>query len=239
MIGRDMRTLLRPRMLGLHLFAVAAIVAMVLLGLWQLGAYGDRQAVSAEERSAADPVPIDDVLGPDDAFTADADAKRVTVTGTFSQPQLKVAGDDDPTPWLVAPLETATGSAVLVVRGRAETLAALPRGEVTVTGSLLPSQARADDADPDDDVIPSLTTARLVSQVDADLYSGFVVLTEQDPPDTDSGLEVVSPPGVEPSFTAGLRNLMYALQWWVFAVFAGFMWWRIGRDLARDTAQVA
>jgi cytochrome oxidase assembly protein ShyY1 len=26
--------------------------------------------------------------------------------------------------------------------------------------------------------------------------------------------------------TSGLRNLLYALQWWVFGAFAVFMWWR-------------
>jgi surfeit locus 1 family protein len=35
------------------------------------------------------------------------------------------------------------------------------------------------------------------------------------------------------SFTTGLRNLMYALQWWVFGGFVVFMWWRILREDAR------
>ena len=26
------------------------------------------------------------------------------------------------------------------------------------------------------------------------------------------------------------RNAAYALQWWVFALFAGYMWWRMVRD---------
>jgi surfeit locus 1 family protein len=25
----------------------------------------------------------------------------------------------------------------------------------------------------------------------------------------------------------GLKNLAYAMQWWVFGIFAGFMWWRM------------
>ena len=31
-------------------------------------------------------------------------------------------------------------------------------------------------------------------------------------------------PGADAS--TGLRNLLYAFQWWVFGAFAIFMWWR-------------
>ena len=31
-------------------------------------------------------------------------------------------------------------------------------------------------------------------------------------------------PGADAS--TGLRNLLYAFQWWVFGLFAIFMWWR-------------
>ena len=27
------------------------------------------------------------------------------------------------------------------------------------------------------------------------------------------------------------RNLLYALEWWVFGAFAAFVWWRFVRDL--------
>ena len=30
-------------------------------------------------------------------------------------------------------------------------------------------------------------------------------------------------------FTA-LRNLLYAVEWWVFGAFAAFIWWRWVRD---------
>jgi DNA-binding transcriptional regulator of glucitol operon len=33
-----------------------------------------------------------------------------------------------------------------------------------------------------------------------------------------------------------LRNFGYSLQWWLFAGFAGFFWWRILRDAARHRA---
>lgn len=229
MMDREMRTLLTPRMIGLHLFAVAAIAVMVVLGLWQLGHYGERQDNSVRERSEQPAVPLDDVLGPDEAFTAAADGRQITATGSYAEPQFLVHGDDEGAPWLVTPLQTSDDAAVLVVRGRSSDMRPVPGGEVTVTGSLLPSQARADDPDPTDDVQPSLATSRLVADTQTDLYSGYVVLSEQQPVASDD-LETVAPPTPEPSFTAGLRNLMYALQWWAFAAFALFMWWRISRE---------
>ena len=34
-----------------------------------------------------------------------------------------------------------------------------------------------------------------------------------------------------------LRNFGYSLQWWLFAGFAGFFWWRIVRDAARHRSE--
>jgi cytochrome oxidase assembly protein ShyY1 len=216
-------------MLGLHLLAAALIAAMTLAGLWQLGSFRDRQALSADEVAAQQPVPLDDVLGPDEAFGAEADRRRVAVEGEYAAPQLLVepaVGDAQ----LVTPLLTPTGSAVLVVRGTSPTLAPAPAGPVEVVGTLLPSQARADDLDPGDERVPALNIAQLVGRFDFDVYSGFVILAEQQPV---SRLPTVAPPEPEPGLTAGLRNLMYALQWWAFGGFAGFFWWRIVRERAR------
>jgi len=41
-------------------------------------------------------------------------------------------------------------------------------------------------------------------------------------------------PTPDPSRWAGIRNLLYAFQWWLFAGFVAFMWWRVVGD--PDTA---
>ena len=38
------------------------------------------------------------------------------------------------------------------------------------------------------------------------------------------------PPPPEVSSGVSWRDAAYALQWWVFALFAGYMWWRMVRD---------
>ena len=226
---------LTPRNLGLTMLAILLTAAMTAMGLWQLDSYNQSQDLGAAATSQAAPVPLDTLLGPDQAFTADAHARPVTAEGEYADRQVLVDRGSEP-PWLVTPLVTDTGSAILVVRGLAEpgtrTAArpAPPAGHVRVVGSLQPSEVRGNDDDLDDEVVPTLSTAQLISDFSTDLYSGFVVLTEQTPRST---LPAATPPQPDASLTVGLRNLMYAVQWWVFAAFVVFMWWRIVREQPR------
>ena len=62
------------------------------------------------------------------------------------------------------------------------------------------------------------------------LYTGYLVLTGYD-----SGAPAGPSPALVPPAETGaggldLRNLSYAVQWFVFAGFGVFMWWRLVRD---------
>ena len=61
--------------------------------------------------------------------------------------------------------------------------------------------------------------------------------------DAGDGLEAVPPDSVpEISPATSLRNLLYAFQWWIFGVFAVYIWVRWCRDtweLLREHEQVA
>ena len=110
-------------------------------------------------------------------------------------------------------------------------------GPVEVTGWLQASEGDdAIDDDPDDDVIPAMRVASLVEHVDQDLYSGYVLAKKVSTGST--ALEPVAPPpasGV--SMTTGLRNLLYAVEWWFFGGFAVFVWVRWCRDSLESTAE--
>ncbi|MDQ4086073.1 MAG: SURF1 family protein [Actinomycetota bacterium] len=233
MTRRRLPRLLAPKIVGLTLLAAVLTAAMTVAGIWQLEAYNDSQALDAAQTARAEPVPLDRLLRPDQAFTAEAHARPVVVRGRYAGPQLLVDRGDD-RPWLVTPLVTDSGAAVLVVRGLApaDELPAAPDGRVRLVGSLQPSEARGSDGDLSDNRVPTLSTAQLIGDFEQDLYSGFVVLTEQQPP---SALPEAPPPQPGASFSAGLRNLMYALQWWVFGGFVIFVWWR----MLREESQVA
>jgi surfeit locus 1 family protein len=217
---------------GLAVLALVVILTMVYLGLWQLGVYDDKQRSDALARERDAPVALGSVLGPDQAFPGDAGGRPVTVTGEYAPSrQLWVArGVARPGRFAVTtPLVTANGSAVLVVRGEVDRLgagSAVPSGPVTVTGVLEPS-TQVGTSPGRDGRTDGLETSVLVNAFPIDLYDGYLVLTDSTPR---SHLRPVTPPLPAAARLAGLRNLVYAVQWWLFAAFVVFMAWRMIAD---------
>jgi surfeit locus 1 family protein len=216
--------------LGLTALALVLVAAMAWLGWWQLGVYDDRQYDDAEAVQQRQPVPLDDVLGPDDAFPADRVGQPVIATGhyvaddQFYARGLEGAAD---TYAVVTPLLTGSGSAILVVRGSAAvSQVPVPDGDVRVEGVIEPSMNQGSGPDASR-LTDGIRIPSLVSSLDDDLYSGYVILRDSTP---DDSLRVVVPPLGDASRWAGLRNLLYAIQWWVFAGFVVLMWWRILRE---------
>jgi cytochrome oxidase assembly protein ShyY1 len=139
--------------------------------------------------------------------------------------------------WAVTPVVTANGSAVPVVRGWAPDVGAAPAaptGTASLVGLLQPSQETlTTDRNTHDDVVPDLDVTVLLPRAPYDLYSGYVVASDRGVPGGGpsstgmSGLATVNAqrlPGA--SVSTALRNLLYAVQWWVFGAFAAFVWWR-------------
>ncbi len=106
-----------------------------------------------------------------------------------------------------------------------------PAGEVTLVARLQPSDAStAADADPGDDVLPALRIPDVAQRVDADVYSGYAVALPGQPGTESLGEATLEQLPAPSRFTA-VRNLLYALEWWVFGLFAAFVWWRHVRDV--------
>ena len=245
------RALLAPRLLGLHALAIAATAAAVLLGLWQYDAW----RIHREDRSAslvdARPLALQSVMSADDPFPGADVGRPVSFSGRWL-PQSTVYVADRTLEgrrgvWAVTPVavcssgqdvdECAKSPAMLVVRGWApsvEDVPAPPAGAVRVTGWLQPGEgAGIGDPRPDDDVIPEMRIADAIQHVDQDLYGAYVIALE-----ATRGLEPVTPESLPKApASTGLRNLLYAIEWWVFGGFAVFLWWRFCRDeLERERA---
>jgi hypothetical protein len=104
-----------------------------------------------------------------------------------------------------------------------------PTGTAEVTGWLQPGEGSEVDEDPLDDVLPSLRIADLLQRVDRDLYGAYVIA--ETPTELHRGLTPVTPESLpKPETSTALRNLLYGLEWWCFAGFAVFLWWRWCRD---------
>jgi surfeit locus 1 family protein len=231
------RILARPSMLALHLLALVAIVGCVVAGVWQLGVYQSEQDDERDARAAAAPASLTTMLGPDEGITNALVGAPVFAEGQYAPAAQQIliadrrhAGRDGY--WVVSPLLLETGSAILVVRGWTPEQSAppVPSAPVTVTGSLRPGEEPgADSVLGSDRVVDTIRTPSLVGQLPYDLYSAVLIRTAEEPRPSD-GLVPVDPSAPDVPWTDGLRNLAYALQWWVFGAFAVFMWWRICVD---------
>lgn len=230
-----LRLWFRPSLVGLHLFAIAAIVFCVFMGLWQMGVYDSRQQHERADKQSVPVVPLRGLWGADEAFQSRLNHRPVTVSGSFapSSDQIWVSGkvqDNQSGYWLVAPFVVDGGDqALLVVRGWSPTAGELPAIPSTVTdisAVLEPGEGSGAPLD-NNRVIGSLRIPALINSLPYNLYSGFAVSTS---PATAGGLALATPPLPDASWTSGLRNLMYAFQWWVFGLFALFMWWRMSTE---------
>ncbi|WP_170219360.1 SURF1 family protein [Nocardioides litoris] len=230
-----MRTRLTSRLLAAHVLALVLVTAAALLGWWQLQVWRAERQAAAVDLTQADPVPLTDLMGPDDGFPGESVGQPVTLSGTWlDQGTVLVEGRPragERGLWVVTPLEVEPGSAVPVVTGwvpdRADAPAP-PQGRAEVAGWLQPpdGQTGAVDDDPTDDVLPQLRIADLVQRVDDDLYSAYVI--SRDGIDGLPAAELAELPGVT-TFT-GAQNFLYAVEWWVFGGFAGLVWWRFVQE---------
>jgi cytochrome oxidase assembly protein ShyY1 len=237
---------LSPRAWPFHALVVAAVLAAGWLGWWQYGAWQEHRDAEARDLTHATPIPLDDALGPDDPFPAIRVGQPVRISGTWlADATTYVSGrehDGRDGYWVVTPISVggAGKPAIPVVRGwvdRPADAPADPFGEAELTAWLQPPESAAPepDADPGDDVTPTLRVADLLQRVHVDLYGGFAVATEPGAGLAAATLEQLPDAG---AFT-GLRNLLYGLEWWFFGGFAVYVWVRWMRDeLDAQTAAV-
>ena len=228
-----------PRRPGLLTDLGAAALALVLiaiagmLGKWQYDAWQAHRDAEALDLTGVAPVPLTDVMGNDDPFPAPDLGRPVDVAGEWLDGGFWVADREragEAGYWAVTPLDVGD-AAVLVVRGwapepDADLLAVA--GQADVTGLLqAPEGSLAVDDDASDDVFPEIRVADAVQRVDVDLYSAYLISRTPSPGLEEAELEALP----SPSRFTGIRNLLYAFEWWVFGAFAAFIWWRWRRDV--------
>ena len=226
-----LRTALRPASLGLLALALALAAAFAALGNWQL----ERSRTHAEPARTEQVVPLVQVLAPSSTFTGRANGQRVATSGTYRpQDQLLVADrplGGEPGSWLVTALAVQVdgGTALLpVLRGWLPEGAAPPEpptGVVELTGRLQPGEPPRGYAPGQE--LRALSSADLVNAWDGPLYTGYLALEEAASP-----LSVVPTSG--PAGDLDLRNVSYALQWWLFAAFAVLVWAHLVRQRHRE-----
>ncbi|GHJ39995.1 SURF1 family protein [Streptomyces sp. TS71-3] len=243
------RFLLTPRWWGINVFALLAIPLCIFMGTWQLSRFEGHvrdqreadQATSAAHRAA--PRPLDSLLPVSQLTTGE----RATATGHYADqflvPHRSLDGKDGS--YVLTLLRTDSGRAVPVVRGwlpgppRPGAAPAPPSGEVTVTGALQASETPGDNGVTGAGGLPSgqvgmISAASLVNLVPYRVYDAWITLDAAAP-----GLKAVpatAPEGGGLDLKA-FQNLGYTGEWFVFAAFVVFMWFRLARreaEMARD-----
>jgi cytochrome oxidase assembly protein ShyY1 len=241
------RSLLRGRYLVGHVVVVVLAGLFVTAGFWQLDRLHQVRASNAVVRSrmASPPVPIDRVLQPDAAAPGAASYRRVTVSGRYDQSRQVLiefrSYSGNPGDYLMTPLVTPSGSAILVNRGwiplsntplqQVRGLQPLT-GQVRVTGILFPSEKSG--PAPKDAAAGIVETtridlARLERRFDSVLYPAYLQLTSQDPRQAGT-YPVVLP---VPQLSEG-PHLSYAIQWFMFTAIGLIGWPIVLRRSRRD-----
>ncbi|MER7947635.1 SURF1 family protein [Streptomyces sp. NPDC096079] len=241
------RFLRTPRWWGINVFVLLAIPFCLFMGTWQLGKFEDRVDThrEAEQRPAASSLkaePLDDLL-PVDTETSGRSARASGRFGEqFLVPDRDLGGRTGA--YVLTLLKTDGGRSLPVVRGWLPTGAkapAPPSGEVTVVGALQASEnpgtkgVHAAGGLPEGQ-LGMISAASLVNVVTDDVYDAWITLA-----DSPTGLTPV--PAVAAAGTSldakAFQNLGYTAEWFVFAGFVVFMWYRLLRreaEASRDAA---
>ncbi|MFD9128159.1 SURF1 family protein [Kitasatospora sp. NPDC059571] len=252
------RFLLTPRWIAACAVGVAAIVVCLLLGSWQLGRFEDRVATHRETAAAASGAVVAPAAPLTDVLTAarpevglDTVGRQVTATGRYDTAHQLLVPDRALNGragyYVLTPLRTADGRAVAVVRGwapgtpGAAAVPAAPAGDVTVAGRLQAPETSGSGGAVAGGLpagqLGTISPATLINVLPYRVYDGWVAADA-----VPAGLTAV--PTVEPEGGGGLtlrafQNLGYTLEWFVFAGFVVFMFFRLVRreaEAAEDRA---
>ncbi|MHA7272205.1 SURF1 family protein [Arthrobacter sp. TMT4-20] len=255
-----LKTALKPRWILSLILAMVIAGVFVLLSQWQ---FSNSSGEAPPPESATEQVqPLTDVFSPGVPMTAPVADQMITMDGEFLADTTVLVQDrlqeDRAGFWLISAFAVDQGTTVAVTGFDEQTVIPVVHGWIadataaievpelvgpgSVIGRLLPAEGPVAER-PVAGQIPTLATADLTNRWDRAIYSGFVVSTsttlagaQQAPEDP---LEVVTV-GPQPQETPlNWLNIFYAVEWFVFAGFAFFLWWRLVADDYRRTLEEA
>lgn len=258
------RILLTRRWIVLTLVFAALVPVLGELGVWQFHRY---QQTSRSDRIinanvSAPVVPFASLSHPGATVPVTLMYRRVSATGRYDTAHQFVvrsrtdAEGDTGGFYVITPLITADGDAVLVNRGWVApnsthsqafpTVPPAPAGTVTVVGRLRPDETHALTGIRNVTGLPARQYMMINSQEQAKnlpdpVLAGYLDLVTTTPPTpvADTAQQV---PGPDDDSTSSSDDavvgkgvhLPYAIQWWLFALLVPVAWWTLLRRDLRD-----
>ncbi|MFJ5897793.1 SURF1 family protein [Streptomyces sp. NPDC093064] len=248
------RFLLTRQWVILTLVAIALIPTMIRLGFWQLHRHEHKVALNQviAESLAARPVPAESLASPG-ATVKHADLyRRVTAKGHFDTADEEVVrrrtnDNGDVGYHVLTPFVLEDGRILLVNRGWVAadasqttfpTIPAPPRGEITVTGRLMPDETTAASGIKDVKGLPDrqvmlISSTQQAERLGKQVLGGYVQMTSPAP---QGGSPQLLP---DPEHGDIGPHLAYAIQWWLFTAGVPVGWVVLLRREARERAQAA
>lgn len=222
---------LRVRQALVIALGVVAAGVMTWLGFWQLQVFTDQGNASVQARAQQPAVPLLEQIGTD-GTVGDIYGKPVVATGHYLADQQQRVLDERGVVRVLSAFQLADGRVLPVVRGViAQGLDApgVPGGELTQTGLFLASEPGADHTLATGYDLGSVRLAQLAQLWPEPLVPGFITL---DP--AEAARQGLQPAAVTlPSGEGSWRNSGYALQWWVFGLFALGMTIKIAQGMGK------
>lgn len=230
-VGDLWRTATTSRWLLALVVLIAFVAVSVVLGRWQ---WDRTQDILAAERAAASaPIDLRELID-DDGTWSNADiGRKVILDGSFTGDELLLPNREYQTQagtWTITRFQLDDGRSVAVVRGwlpNDVTSPPIRQEPTTIEGVLHPNEAFYEGANQEQ--IITVVAPALAAVWNTELIDGYVMLQRQDPIllAADAPAPVIVPPTVQVGDVPfPLQNFFYAIQWWIFAAFAIFVYGR-------------
>ena len=225
------RTALTPRWLMALAALLAFIVTCFFLGRWQWDRTQD--ILDAERAAAADPALLSDIVDDDGTWPNAEIGRTVILEGTFTNDQTQLLNrelEGERGSWTFTGFRLNAGSSVAVMRGwlpEGVASPAPPEESMRILGVLHPNEAFYEGAN--ENGIVTADSGALSALWGVPLIEGYVMLQDEDPAlaSAESDVLQIVPPTVQVGDVPfPLQNFFYAIQWWVFAAFAIFVYAR-------------
>ncbi|MDX3756562.1 SURF1 family protein [Streptomyces mirabilis] len=248
------RFLLSRQWVILTLVALLLIPTMIKLGFWQLHRHEHKVALNKviSQSLTATPVPAESVTAPGQHVEHADLYRRVTAKGTFDTAHEVVVrrrtnADGEVGYHVLTPFDLDDGRVLLVNRGWIDSngsqtafpkIPAPAKGEITVTGRLMPDETTGDSGIKNIQGLPDRQVMLINSEQQAkslgkQVLGGYI---EQTAPAPKGDSPELIP---DPEHNDIGPHMAYAIQWWLFSAGVPVGWLILVRRERRDRAEAA